>query len=116
MTTNTNNINTNDDNIIAVIDGVVYAKKPSGRPKNPLRWREDGTYFKGTFDKEKVRAYAQKYYVLKPCEFCGKELQIHNFKRHYASSTCKILRELKELKEVNEKLSKFEGVNESITT
>ena len=96
MTTNTNNINTNDDNIIAVIDGVVYERKPRGRPKNPLRWRASGTRISGYCDREKRLAYAKKYYELKPCEFCGKEVQIQNFKRHYASSKCQTLKQLKE--------------------
>ncbi len=97
----------NDDNIVAVIDGVVYAKKHKGHPRNPLRWREDGTRITGYLDREKRLAYSKKYYELKPCEFCGKELQIQNYKRHYASSKCKIL---KELKEANEKIVKLEAI------
>ncbi len=107
MDKNENNINSNDDNIVAVIDGVVYAKKPRGRPNNPLRWRASGTRITGYEDREKRLAYAKKYYELKPCQFCGKEVQIQNFKRHYASSTCKLR---KELTEANQKIESLESI------
>ena len=70
------NINSSDDNIIAIIDGVVYAKGQRGKPRNPLRWREDGRHITGYLDKEKRIEYNQKYKELRICEICKKELQI----------------------------------------
>ena len=99
------NINSSDDNIIAIIDGVVYAKRPKGRPRNPLRWREDGKYLSSFLDREKRLEYNEKFKVLKVCEFCGKEQQILHFKRHLNSSKSKTLKEFKETKE---KLFKLE--------
>ena len=51
------NINSSDDNIMAIIDGVVYAKRPEGKPRNPLRWREDGRHITGYLDREKRIEY-----------------------------------------------------------
>ena len=99
------NINSSDDNIIAIIDGVVYAKGQRGRPRNPLRWREDGKYLSSYLDRDKRLEYNEKLKVLKVCEFCGKEQQILHFKRHLNSAKCKTLKEIKEAKE---KLLKFE--------
>ena len=93
------NINSNNENVVAVIDGVVYEKRPRGRPKNPLRWREDGKYLSGMLDREKRLEYTQKYKVLKTCEFCGKEQQIMHYNRHLKSSKCALSKELKEIKE-----------------
>ena len=102
---NTGNINSSDDNIIAIIDGVVYAKRPRGKPRNPLRWREDGRHITGYLDREKRIEYNQKYKELRTCEICKKELQILHFKRHQTKSKCAMIRELQETKE---KLSKLE--------
>ena len=112
MTTNENNTNLNDDNIVAIIDGVVYEKRPKGRPRNPLRWTENGTHISATLDREKRLEYNKKYYALKTCEFCGKEIQIHNSNRHYKSSKCSTMKELQETKE---KLTKLESLNNIIT-
>ena len=100
------NNNSSDDNIIAVIDGVVYAKRPKGRPRNPLRWREDGKYLSSFLDREKRLEYNEKFKVLKVCEFCGKEQQIMHYNRHLKSSKCALSKELKEIKE---KLSQIES-------
>jgi hypothetical protein len=47
------NVNSSDDNIIAIIDGVVYAKRPRGKPRDPLRWTEDGKHKTGILDRKK---------------------------------------------------------------
>ena len=99
METIHNNINTNDDNIIAIIDGVVYAKKPRGRPRNPERWRENGTHITGSLDKEyKCSWYKIKYKQKSICEYCDKDINyLDNVKRHQASEKCQLMKKTKEL-------------------
>ena len=82
--------NNNNDNIIAVIDGVVYQKKPKGRPRNPLRWKEDGTYISGSLKPGYHREYNRDYFKqIVVCEFCGAEIHYTNkLKRHQATKKC----------------------------
>ena len=52
-----NSNNHRDDNIIVVIDGVVQERKPRRKPKNPLRWKPDGTHNTQTLDPQYHRQY-----------------------------------------------------------
>ena len=48
--------NYRNDNIIAVIDGVVHEKKKKGRPRHPDRW-VDGKHLTGYLDRDKRLEY-----------------------------------------------------------
>ena len=90
METNVINSNTNEDNIIAIIDGVVYQQRPKGRPRNPLRWREDGIHITGSLIPGYHREYNREYHKQTvTCEFCGTEIHYKNkLKRHQATKKC----------------------------
>ena len=112
MTTIENNNNTNDDDIVAIIDGKVYKKSRKGRPRNPLRWKENGKYNAGYLDDERRKEYNKKYKEIEICEFCGKECQIMHLKRHQTSRKCSLMEELKATKE---KLDYLESSINTIT-
>jgi hypothetical protein len=105
METINNNINSNDDDIVAIIDGVVYQKRPKGKPRNPLRWTKDGKHITGYIDREKRLEYNKKYKALKVCEFCGQERQISHFKQHQQSKQCLLMKEINETKKKLEEIT-----------
>ena len=102
MATIDNTTNSNDDNIIAIIDGVVYQKKPQGRPRNPARWKENGTHITGSL----TPGYYKKRYleinkITTTCPYCGTEIQyLDNVKTHQKTKKCMTMK-----KHLEEKLN-----------
>ncbi len=96
--------NYRNDNIIAVIDGVVYEKKKKGRPRNEARWTEDGKHLTGYLEREKRLEYQKRYAKLKQCELCLREVQILHFKDHQRTKQCQLLKESYENKKELEQL------------
>ncbi len=49
--------NYRNDDIIAIIDGIIYEKKKKGRPRNAARRTEDGKHLTGYLEREKRLEY-----------------------------------------------------------